>query len=403
MTGTPDGQARGGGQVFIARSEFLPFFRPDLGEDEIAAVTEVLRSGWLTYGAKVVQFGEACRTYLGVPHAVPVASCSAGLFLTLKALGIGPGDEVILPAVTFVATLTAVLHCGARPVLADIDPQTLGLDPDACAAAITPATRAVIAVDLAGHPCRLAEIVALAAPRGIAVIEDAAHSFGAATHGVRLGGTATAAVFSFYATKCITTGDGGLVTTADPQLAEHVRRLSFHGMDGNAWQRYGDRGRWYYEVVEPGWKLHLGDPAAALGLVQLARADDFLARRTAIAGRFTAAFADLPGVILPGVQPGATHAWHLFILRLDPQVIRGGRDRLIADLTANRIGSSVHFIPLHHHPAFADLAALYRDRLPRTERYYEQTVSLPLFPAMSDQEIQDVVTVVRSSVLAGVR
>lgn len=403
MAATGEGGDRTGGQVFIQRRDFLPFFRPDLGEPEIQAVTEVLRSGWLTYGAKVGQFGEACRQYLGVAHAVPVASCSAGLFLTLKALDVGPGDEVILPSLTFVATLAAVLHCGATPVLADIDPATLGLDPQAVADAITPATRAAIAVDLAGHPCRLAEITALATRRGIAVVEDAAHSFGAATDGVRLGAGATAAVFSFYATKCITTGDGGLVTTADPSLAERVRRLGFHGMDGNAWQRYGDKGRWYYEIVEPGWKMHLGDPAAALGLVQLSRADEFLARRTAVAERFNAAFADLPGVILPCAQPGATHAWHLYVLQVDPQVVRGGRDRLIADLTANRIGSSVHFIPLHHHPAFADLAALYRDRLPRTERYFAQAVSLPLFPAMTDQEIRDVVTVVRASVLAGAR
>lgn len=403
MAGSSGGGSGYAGQAFIARSEFLPFFRPDLGDAEIAAVTEVMRSGWLTYGAKVREFGDACARYLGVDHAVPVASCSAGLYLALKAMGIGPGDEVILPPVTFVATLAAVLHCGATPVLADIDPVTYGLDPDAFAAAATGRTRAVIPVDMAGHPGRITEIVAAASARGVPVLEDAAHSFGAEVAGRRVGGLADASVFSFYATKCITTGDGGLVTCRTQELADRVRSLSFHGMDGNAWQRYGDKGRWYYEVKTLGWKMHLGDPAAALGLVQLGRADGFLARRSAIAARFSEAFAGLPGVTVPSAPADGVHAWHLYVLRIDPMAVDGGRDRVIADLTANRIGSSVHFIPVHHHPAFADLKARFAGTLPESERYYREAVSLPLFPSMTGREIDDVVTVVRASVTAGAR
>ncbi len=313
-------------------------------------------------------------------------------------MGVGKGDEVILPAMTFIATLTAVLHCEAKPVLADLDPENLGLDPAAFEKAITPNTKVVIPVHMAGHPCRINEIIDIAHRHGIKVMEDAAHSFGAAAHGKRIGGFGDATVFSFYATKCITTGDGGLVTTCDQEMADKLNLLSFHGMDGNAWQRYGDKGRWYYEVVAIGYKFHLGDPAAALGMVQLGRADEFMARRTEVALRFNEAFAGLPGLRLPTEADWATHAWHLYVLRLDPEVIDGGRDGLIADLTANNLGSSVHFIPLHHHPVFAEEGAVFTEQLPETEKYFRSAVSLPLFPGMSDQDVEDVITVVTESV-----
>jgi dTDP-4-amino-4,6-dideoxygalactose transaminase len=258
-------------------------------------------------------------------------------------------------------------------------------------------------VHLAGHPCRIEEIITIAAAHGIRVMEDAAHSFGAAVDGRRIGGFGDATVFSFYATKCITTGDGGLVTTSHQDMADRLQLLSFHGMDGNAWQRYGDKGRWYYEVVAMGYKFHLGDPAAALGLVQLGRSDAFMARRTEVARRFNEAFADLPGVRLPRAAAWATHAWHLYVLRVDPAAVSGGRDGVIADLTANRIGSSVHFIPLHHHPAFRDEGAAFAPQLPETEKYFREAVSLPLFPAMTDADVDDVIEVVTRSVTGRAR
>ncbi len=386
-----------------AEPAFLPFFRPSLGEEEIAAVADTLRSGWLTYGPRTREFGRACADYLGATHGVPVASCSAGLFLALKALGVGPGDEVVLPSLTFTATLSAILHCGATPILADVEDATLGLDPERVAELLSPRTRAIVPVHMAGHPCRIRELLALARSRGVAVVEDAAHAFGAAVEGRRLGTFGDATVFSFYATKCITTGDGGLITTADDGLARELELLCFHGMDGNAWQRYGDRGRWYYEIVRVGWKLHLGDPAAALGLVQLRRADALQARRAALARGFTERLADLPGVTLPLEAPWATHAWHLYLLRVDPEVVREGRDGVIADLADARIGSSVHFIPLHHHPAYRELLAPQADRLARTERYFREAVTLPLFPAMTDAEAQRVTDAVRASVRRRVR
>lgn len=378
--------------------DFLPFFRPSIGDEEIAAVADALRSGWLTYGPRVREFGAACAGYLGVPHAVPVASCSAGLFLALKALGVGPGDQVVLPALTFVSTLTAVLHCGAEPVLADIEPATLGLDPAAVERRLGPRTRALLPVHLAGHPCRLPALRELARGRGLRLVEDAAHALGAEIDGRRLGAQGDAAVFSFYATKAITTGDGGLVTTADPELAREVELLAFHGMDGDAWQRYTDRGRWYYEIVRAGWKLHLGDPAAALGLVQLRRADAFHRRRAEIAAAYNAAFAGLPGVITPHEEPWARHAWHLYVLQVEPEAVREGRDGVIADLAAARIGSSVHFIPLHHHPAFRDRLAGQAAHLPETERYFARCLSLPLFPAMTDADVARVAAAVWASV-----
>ena len=386
------------GQKFIDREEALPFFKPDVGEREIEAVAEVLRSGWLTYGPKVREFGTACGEYLGVPCAVPVASCSAGLFLTLKAMGVGEGDEVILPAMTFIATLTAVIHCGATPILADLDPENLGLDPESFEKAITPKTKVVVPVHLAGHPCRIKEIISIAKRHDIQVMEDAAHSFGAAVDGERVGGFGDATVFSFFFFFCITTGDGGLVTTRSQEMADKLHLLSFHGMDGNAWQRYGDKGRWYYEVVAIGYKFHLGDPAAALGMVQLSRADEFINRRTEIANKFNEAFANIPGIKLPTVADWATHAWHLYVLRLDPEIIKDGRNGLIADLSANRIGSSVHFIPLHHHPAFAEEGSAFAGKLPETEKYYQTAVSLPLFPGMKNEDVDDVIKVVTESI-----
>jgi len=386
------------GTRFIRREAPLPFFKPDVGEAEIAAVGDVIRSGWLTSGPKVREFGQACAAYLGVPSAIPVASASAGLFLSLKAMGVGPGDEVVLPALTFISTLTAVIHCGATPVLADMEFATLGLSPEAFANAVTDRTRAVIPVHMAGHPCRMAEILAVARPRGIQVLEDAAHSFGAEIDGRRLGGLGDATVFSFYATKCITTGDGGLVTTADPDMAEKLQLLSHHGMDADAWRRKTDRGSWYYEIVDIGYKFHLGDPAAAIGMVQLGRADDFMARRRDIADRFNAAFAGLPGVTLPTEAAWARHAWHLYVLRVDETVVTNGRDGLIADLGANDLGSSVHFIPLHHHPVFRNRFPEQAPNLPNTEAYYRTALSLPLFPAMSEADVQDVITVVTRSV-----
>jgi dTDP-4-amino-4,6-dideoxygalactose transaminase len=230
------------------------------------------------------------------------------------------------------------------------------------------------------------------------VVEDAAHAFGAEIDGRRLGALGDLTVFSFYTTKCITTGDGGLVTTADANLAHRLELLAFHGIDGNAWQRHDDRGRWYYEVLVAGYKLHLGDPAAALGLVQLGRADEFHARRTAIARRYRDELAGLPGVTLPAEVDGTRHAWHLFVLRVDPAAVRGGRDGLIEDMTEARIGSSVHFIPLHRHPAFREVLAPCADRVPETERYFAEAVSLPLFPAMTDRDVDDVVATVRASV-----
>jgi dTDP-4-amino-4,6-dideoxygalactose transaminase len=379
---------------------FLPFALPDIGEDEIAEVVDTLRSGWITTGPKAKRFEDDFGAFLGAPglHCLAVNSATAGLHLALEALGIGPGDEVITTTHTFTATAEVVRYLGADVKLVDIDPRTLCIDVAAVEAAITPRTKAVMPVHYAGLSADMERLLALAKARGLKVVEDAAHAL-PTTCGGQLVGTldSDATVFSFYANKTITTGEGGMVVTRAPELAKRMRTMRLHGMSRDAFDRFTAKvPSWYYEIVAPGFKYNLTDIAAALGIHQLRRARAFAERRRQIAAMYDAAFEHLPLITPPGPRPGDVHAWHLYVLRLADEATIG-RDRFIEKLFAAGIGCSVHYIPLHLQPYWRDRYQLDAGRFPHSQRAYESTLSLPLYTRMTDADVQRVVDAVRAA------
>lgn len=371
---------------------------PQIGEEEIQEVVDTLRSGWLTTGPKVKRFEAEFARYVGVSHAIAVSSCTAALQVSLAALGIGPGDEVIVPTLTFCATANVVAHLSATPVIVDID-RNFQISLEAVERAITPRTRAVIPVHYAGQACDLDEILRLAARRGLAVVEDAAHAVGAEYGGRKIGPHSHAAAFSFYAIKNMTTGEGGMITTNDAALAERMRILSLHGMSRDAWKRYTNAGSWYYEVVALGFKVNMTDLQAALGIHQLRRLDGFIARRQQIADLYDRAFADLPEIVPPPRLANRNHVFHLYPIRLRLERLRLDRNQFITALSENNIGTSVHFIPLHRHPLYADRFGYRPEQFPVAEETYGGLLSLPLYPRMTDGDVQDVIAAVRDTVL----
>ncbi len=374
------------------RAEFLPLSRPSVGETEIAAVVDCLRSGWVTSGPRVADFERAFAAHVGARHAIAVTSATAGLHLTLLATGIGPGDEVITSPMTWASTGNMLLAVGARPVFVDIDPGTLMIDAGAVTPAIGPRTRAILPVHFAGQPLDLHPLRALAARHGLLLIEDAAHALGTAYCGRPVGGGSSAAIFSFHPIKTITTGEGGMVTTDDDALAERLRLLRFHGITRDAWGRYGRRGNPAYEIVALGFKYNMTDLQAALGLVQLARVEEFVAARTLLAARYAEGLARVPAVqMLASVSYPARHAWHLLVVRLRLDGVRIGRDEVIEELLARNIGVGLHFTALHLHRLYRERLGDLRPALPEATRASESILSLPLFPAMTAGDVDDVV------------
>jgi dTDP-4-amino-4,6-dideoxygalactose transaminase len=381
-------------EVATARDTFLSWGVPEIGAEEIDEVVDTLRSGWLTTGHKVQRFEAAFAEYVGARHAIAVSSCTAGLHLALVARGIGRGHEVLVPTLTFCASANVVIHAGARPVLVDVRPDTLNLDVDDLLRRITPKSRAIIAVDYGGQPGELDRLRAIAAERKLVLIEDAAHAVGARLGGRMVGALADVTAFSFYANKNLSTGEGGMVTTDDEELAAKLRVLSLHGMDRDAWKRYSSEGSWFYEVVEAGYKYNMTDLQAALGLHQLARLEHGLAIREEYARRYDAAFAMLP-LDRPGTLPGRRHALHLYpiLLRLDR--LRITRAQFINELRSRKIGTSVHFIPVHLHPLYRRRFGYRPGDLPVAEAAFERLVSLPLYPRMTERDVADVIDAVR--------
>ncbi|MEJ2007471.1 MAG: DegT/DnrJ/EryC1/StrS family aminotransferase [Acidobacteriota bacterium] len=395
-----------GGENSNTGSLSVPFHVPSIGEDEINEVVATLRSGWLTTGPRTAQFEREFRAYVGASHALAVNSCTAGLHLALAALEIGSGDEVITTPLTFCATVNAILHVGATPVLADVG-EDGNLDPASVRERITERTRAIVPVHLAGLPCDMGTLWSLARRFRLRVVEDAAHASGSRERGRPIGAGAAkggrhsdAVAFSFYATKTMTTGEGGMVVTENASLAERMRVLCLHGISKDAWNRYSERGNWYYEVLCPGFKYNLSDIQSAIGLHQLRKLEHFVQIRTEIASRYNSALSGVTEVELPPDRPSARHSWHLYMLRLHLDRIQIDREEFIRALRWRGIGTSVHFIPIPLHPFFAASAGRPENHCPRALALYPRLVSLPLYPAMTDWQIEHVIASVKQILLA---
>ena len=379
---------------------FIPFARPDIGEAEIDAVARALRSGWVTTGPETRAFEQEFAAYLGGGvQAIAVNSATAGLHLALEAIGIAPGDEVIAPTLTFTATVEVARYLGADAKLVDVDPVKLNIDPAKIEAAITPRTKAILPVHYGGLACDMGAIFAIADRHGLRVVEDAAHAL-PTTHGGALVGQlpSAASVFSFYANKTMTTGEGGMVVTKDAQLAARMRVMRLHGISRDAFDRFTSKTpAWYYEIVAPGFKYNLTDPAAALGRVQLARLPVFLERRQQLAARYLRELKDLPLVLPADAPAGDAHAWHLFVLRLSDDATVT-RDEVIQALSDAGIATSVHYVPLHRHPYWRDRYGLEPAQFPVAERAYQRMFSIPLFTAMTDGEQARVIAALKDIV-----
>ncbi len=373
----------------------LPFHTPDVGDEEIEEVVNVLRSGWLTTGPKAREFERDFAAMVGAQHAVAVSSCTAALHLALEAAGLREGDEVLVPTMTFAATAEVVSYFKARPVLIDCVQDTLNLDPERVEEAITNKTKAIIPVHFAGHPCDMDRIQSIAYAHGLRVIEDAAHALPARYRGKTIGGISDFTCFSFYATKNITTGEGGMLTTNDADWADRARMMSLHGLSRDAWNRYSTEGSWYYEILAPGFKYNLTDIAAALGLAQLRKCEGFSKIRERYAALYHEGFRDLPEIITPQAAPYVQHAWHLYVIQLDLNRLRISRGEFIRRLQQLGIGCSVHFIPLHLHPYYRDMWGYSPNDFPVSSTVFQRIVSLPLYPKMTEGDIERVIESVR--------
>lgn len=375
------------------RDAFLPWSLPMIGEEEIQEVVDSLRSGWITTGPKVKRFEAQFAEYIGVRHAIAVSSCTAALHIALTAIGVGPGDEVIVPTLTFCATANVVLHLGGTPVIVDVD-ETMQISPLEVQRHITPRTKAIVPVHYAGQACDLTELLALAQQCNVPLIEDAAHAAGSEYRGAKIGTHGRAVAFSFYATKNLTTGEGGMITTNDDVMAARMRLLSLHGMSRDAWNRYTQTGSWYYEVTEAGYKNNMTDIQASLGIHQLRRLDGFVIDRQRMAAEYSEAFSEYAEILLPPRLPNRNHVYHLYPIRIVPGRLRIDRDEFMRQLQERRIGVSVHFIPLHRHPLFERVCGCTPERYPVGEALYQSMFSLPLYPKMSSTDVADVIDAV---------
>ena len=379
---------------------FLPFALPELGDEEIAEVIDTLKSGWITTGPKAKRFEQAFAEFLGEPQieCIAVNSATAGLYLALEALGIGPGDEVITTTHTFTATAEVVRYMGADVKLIDIDPATMNLAIDQIEAAITPRTKAIIPVHYAGLAVDMLSLLDIARRHGLKVVEDAAHALPTTLEKELIGTMGSnATVFSFYANKTMTTGEGGMLVTRDPELAKRARVMRLHGINRDAFDRFTAKvPSWYYEIVAPGFKYNLTDIAAALGLHQLKRLPAFQRRREQIAARYFEALAGLPLILPPKAPDGDVHSWHLYVLRLSDEA-PVSRDVFIERMFEQGIGCSVHYVPLHQHPYWKERYGLTAAMFPESQKAYERTVTIPLYTAMSDEQVERVIGAVRRS------
>jgi dTDP-4-amino-4,6-dideoxygalactose transaminase len=382
------------------RDEFIVFGAPLIGEEEIAEVVDTLRSGWIGTGAKVQRFEENLARYLHVPHALAVSSGTAGLHLALDVLGVGAGDEVVTTPMTFAATANVIVHVGATPVFADIDRQTLNLDPAEVERRLTPRSKAIVAVHMAGRPCDVDRLADVAHRHGVALVYDAAHAIEATHDGRSVAQYGDFSVYSFYATKNVTTGEGGAVATVSAQHVDEIAVRRQHGLSRDAWKRYAADGSVHYETLYPGYKYNLTDLEASLGLHQLARIEANWGIRDRHYKRYLEAFADLPELILPreDQRPGLRHARHLFVLLLDLDALSVTRDEFAQALRSVQVGTGVHFTALHLHPFYRECFGFQRGDFPFAEWVGERTMSLPLSAKLTDEQVERVVAAVRRTI-----
>lgn len=375
------------------RSTLLPYGHQMIDDEDIAAVVQVLKSDWITTGPKVAEFEGAFAALVGSKYAVSLSSGTAALHAAAYAAGLESGDEVITTPMTFCATANCALYRGATPVFADVSADTLNIDPNEIAARITNKTKAIIPVDFAGHPADLDPILELAEEMSLIVIEDACHALGAEYKGQSVGSICDMTVFSFHPVKHITTGEGGMVSTDDEEKAARMRRFRNHGIAGDARQRQA-KGQWYYEMADLGYNYRLTDIGCALGLSQMRKLEGNLSRRRRIADLYRAGLKDIPGIILPAVRNDVLPAWHLYPIRFNPSSFRAGRADIFAALRAENIGVNVHYIPVHTHPYYRQRFGYKGGEYPVAEAAYETLISLPMFHAMSDEDVQDVIEAV---------
>jgi dTDP-4-amino-4,6-dideoxygalactose transaminase len=370
--------------------EFIPYALPLIEDDEIKEVVDTLKSNWLSKGPRTVEFEKIFTEYVGAEHGLGLNSCTAGLHISQLAAGIGEGDEVITTPYTFVASANTIIHTGATPVFVDIDPVTMNIDPKKIEEKITPKTKAIIPVHFAGYPCDMDSIMEIAKKHNLIVIEDAAHAVYTKYKGRPIGSIGDFTCFSFYATKNLVTGEGGLVTTHNEEWADRMRVMSLHGMSKNAWNRYSDKGSWYYEVEYPGYKYNMTDMMAALGLVQLEKLERMQARREEIAKKYNDAFSRIEGIILPHYDDVNVHAWHLYVIRLKENYFTVDRSQFIEELKGKGVGTSVHFIPVPMQPYYKQLGYNVED-YPNTLAAFNGAISLPLYPKMTDDQVDHVI------------
>ena len=377
------------------RSSFLHPFKHSIGKEEIDEVVDTLKSDWITTGPKTFKFEEIFFEYVNSKYAIAVNSCTAALHLAVVALGIGNGDEVITTPYTFAATAEVVINSDAKPVFVDVEKDTYNIDPAKIEDKITNKTKAIIVVHYAGHACEMDKIMEIAEKYDLYVIEDAAHAIGSKYKDKKIGSIGDATCFSFYATKNITTAEGGMITTNHEDLSDKMRILSLHGISKDAWKRYSSEGSWYYEIEYSGYKYNMSDLQASIGIHQMKKLDQMQKRREEIADMYNKSFDQIAQITTPTVKRYTTHAWHLYPIQVNPDMLSINRNEFIEALKAENIGTSVHFIPLHLHPYYKEKYGFKGDDFPNAESLYKNEISLPIYPKMEDKDVEDVITAVK--------
>ena len=375
------------------KNDFLLFHKPFISEEEIDEIVDTVRSGWISMGPKTLRFENNFSEYIGVNKSVAVSSWTAAGHLSLEAFGINEGDEVILPTMTFPATAEIVCYFKAKPVMVDVDEDTLNISLEAIEKAITSKTKAIIPVHYAGQPCDLDEIHAIAKKHNLKVLEDAAHSLPARYKGKKIGTISDVTCFSFYATKTLSTGEGGMICTNNEEIAERVKIMRLHGINRDAWKRYTESGSWYYEVVAPGYKYNFTDLQASLGLPQLKKVDAMWNSRKRIAAKYTEALKDLDIIQLHTIKPDRDSSWHLFPIRLYLDRLTKNRAQIINELRERNIGVGVHFMPVHQHLYYSETFNLSDENYPVASAAFPRLISLPIYPGMTDENVDKVIDV----------